>query len=119
MQGGRMSRLFDALVGRLLDGVSFFSNMSANRHDDPFVADHKALQRNLIRSFLWMLAMFGAFWGAGVFVNTLEGVFIGGALNGWRDVLSKALLVASAAAFAYVAYCSYALWHFERENGVG
>jgi uncharacterized membrane protein len=112
-----MSKLFDTLFGWFLDVVSFFQNMSTNRHDDPLVAEHKALQRNVVRSFVWMFAMLGAFWAAGAFVQALGGVFAGGAFDGWRSTLETAVLVALAGAVAYMVYCSYSLWRFERHGG--
>lgn len=117
-----MSGVLDWLAKVVFGAANFFSNIRANRRDDPLLAEYKQLQRTCIASLLTFVVMLaGALLvesAATTFLEVLESLGAGRAVDGARRFVAYGFAASASAAAAYVAYSWFCLFRFARKHGV-
>lgn len=116
-----MNGVLDWLAKVVFGAANFFSNIRANRRDDPLLAENKQLQRTCIASLLTCVvvlagALFVGF-AAATFLEVLESLGAGSAVDGARRYVAYGFTASALAAAAYLAYSWFCLFRFVRKHG--
>lgn len=113
-----MSALLERIADAFFSVVTFFSNLSVSRYDDPLIAEYKRRKIACIVSTSILLIVPVVMFVMASGLETVQANSILSALaDGVRAPLAYGFLAVFTAASVYAAYSYFALWRFLRDGG--